>query len=736
MNPDDLRQRYEQARAWHASGQFAAAERAYREVLSHVPGEAAVLRDLAWALFAQDQVQAAADQIRAAVELAPAQAEFHCDLGTMLARLKQTEPAIAAFEQSLKLAPNNLAAHFNLGNAYFRLGQTANAIASFRRATELDPQDADSRLNLGIALKDAGQLAEARNQLNESLRLRPRQSAAWIQFGSIASMEGEFPQAIDCFGQAAAQAPADAAPHFQRALAHRSCNDLEGAITALQRALALQPDHPGAQRLLGECYEAEGRLELAREVFSAAQRNASDDGLRIKSALVLPVILDSAEQLGEVRARLDLELTALEAQSLRIDDPPASIGVPAPQLAYHGEQDRGFQKRIASLVLKAAPQLGFVAPHCDGRRVGPHGKRIRLGFFSANLRAHTIGKLNCGLIEQLNREQFEVMVFGMSSPSDPLARRIAAAAAAQVTLPRDLAGAVGKVSECELDALIYTDIGLESFSYYLAHARLAPVQCVTWGHPLTTGIETLDYFISSAELDHEDATEHYTEQLVRLPHLSNYYFRPAAPLSTKTREDFGLTRQAHVYGCLQSAFKLHPDDDRVFGEILRGDPDGVLAILAGNFPHWTELLRRRFERTMPDVISRIRFVPHQTPDDFARLLSLCDVLLDPQHFGGGETSYQSFAVGTPVVARQGRYLRSRITSALYRWMGLDDAIVITSEALVRRALLLGRDVAARNAARDQILAVNGTIYENPAGVRELETFLANAVETSGSRSNR
>lgn len=46
--------------------------------------------------------------------------------------------------------------------------------------------------------------------------------------------------------------------------------------------------------------------------------------------------------------------------------------------------------------------------------------------------------------------------------------------------------------------LIYPDIGMDPGAGQLGAHRLAPVQCVTFGHPKTTGYPTIDYFLSSA----------------------------------------------------------------------------------------------------------------------------------------------------------------------------------------------------------------------------------------------
>lgn len=100
-------------------------------------------------------------------------------------------------------------------------------------------------------------------------------------------------------------------------------------------------------------------------------------------------------------------------------------------------------------------------------------------------------------------------------------------------------------------------------TYYLAHARLAPVQCVSWGHPDTTGIDTLDYFISSSTIEPINAYEFYSEHLINLSRLPCYYELPDYNSILMTRSDFGLPNAARLYGCPQSLFKIHPEFDRI-----------------------------------------------------------------------------------------------------------------------------------------------------------------------------
>ena len=61
-----------------------------------------------------------------------------------------------------------------------------------------------------------------------------------------------------------------------------------------------------------------------------------------------------------------------------------------------------------------------------------------MGFISRCLRDHTIGHLNLGLIEGLPRDKFEIVLFRLSGPDDPIAQRYAAAADHVIPLAEDL----------------------------------------------------------------------------------------------------------------------------------------------------------------------------------------------------------------------------------------------------------------------------------------------------------
>ena len=296
-----------------------------------------------------------------------------------------------------------------------------------------------------------------------------------------------------------------------------------------------------------------------------------------------------------------------------------------------------------------------------------------------------------GLITQLPKEEFEVVVITTRGRGDPVSRAIEAAADDLLYLPDSFFDAQRAIGVMELDLLLFADIGMDVRTYFLAFARLAPVQCVTWGHPDTTGIPNMDYFLSSGLIEPEDGAEHYSEELYRLPSPPTYYPRPEIPDGLKTRADFGISENKTLYLCPQSAVKFHPDVDQLLAGVLRGDDDAVVYVVEGAVGHWTEQVRKRWGVTIPDVAARIKVVPRQTPEDFLALQAAADVILDTPHFSGGNTSYEAFALAKPIVTMDSAFMRGRVTAGLYRLMDITELTASSFEEYVAIALRLGKD---------------------------------------------
>ena len=510
------------------------------------------------------------------------------------------------------------------------------------------------------------------------------------------------------------------------ALQHHSKGNPAEAERLYRQILALEPGHAEAHNGLGNALARQGETKEALAHYGRVLELTPTDGLRIRMALTMPVIPLSCAHVAETRREFQKNLAALATEPLSLKNPAAEVGMTTFRLPYHGLNDRELQVNMASLFLKACPSLSFSAPHCAGPPKRAPDSRIKVGFLSRFFTHHTVGKLTRGFIAELPRERFAVTVLTFPQQSDASWEFIRSRADDTVTLPFNLETARRAVAAKELDILLYGEIGMDPFTYFLAFSRLAPVQCVTWGHPVTTGLPTIDYFISSEGLEPADADSHYSERLVRLKRLPTYYYGLKVAIPVKSRQDFGLSDRGALYLCPQSLFKLHPEFDEVVGSLLRADPTGVLILVEGVEAHWTELMKRRFRATIPDVVDRVRFLPKQSGLDFMSLLSLVDVILDPLHWSGGNTTLEALWLGTPIVTLPGAFMRGRVTYACYRQMGLMDCVAATKEDYVEKAVRLAKDRDYRESVKKKILAAKDVLFENRGAVLDLEQFFLKA----------
>jgi CRISPR-associated protein Csy1 len=169
---------------------------------------------------------------------------------------------------------------------------------------------------------------------------------------------------------------------------------------------------------------------------------------------------------------------------------------------------------------------------------------------------------------------------------------------------------------------------------------------------------------------------------------------------------------------------MHPDFDEVIRLLLQRDPAGyVIFIDDPRTPLWGRLLRRRFSSVSFPYMDRILFLPSMMHKEFLSLLTIADCILDPNTFSGGNTTYESFAVGTPVVAwKNAPFLRGRITNGLYRCMRISHMVAQSPSEYVEIASVLANDPEKRRETSELIRARSGVIFNNTTMVRNLETF--------------
>lgn len=499
--------------------------------------------------------------------------------------------------------------------------------------------------------------------------------------------------------------------------------DQEAALQAYQRAIETHPGSIPAWQNYTYLLFNRGETEQAADAYKRLLELDKSPLNQLLSATLLPVIYDSSEDVSAWRARQKCTLEQMVAEKQVVDTAHQQVPT-AFYMAYAGLNDRPLMEQIGRIVRGA--------DRTRRRKTGQSGTngRIRLGVLSAYFHDHTIGRLNIGRFEHLDKSRFELHIIYAGNSTDKLQTRFRQAAEHFHPLAKDVAAAREQIASLDLDLLFFADVGMDALTSTLAYSRMAPVQCVTWGHPDTTGSPHMDYFVSSRLLEIDHADEHYSERLIRLQLLGTYYERPVLSGLAADREAFGLPVRKRLYLCPQTLFKFHPEFDGVLKGILEADSDAELVLLQGRVSAWTNRLRRRWESTLPDGANRVRFLPAVPHEQFIQLLSLADAVLDPFPFGGGNSSYETLSLGVPIVTLPSEYLRGRITHALYQKMGHTSYIASSHEEYVDKALRSANQDTSRMGLRHELQAAAQILFQDLNEVRELEAEFERIVRNS------
>jgi predicted O-linked N-acetylglucosamine transferase (SPINDLY family) len=257
----------------------------------------------------------------------------------------------------------------------------------------------------------------------------------------------------------------------------------------------------------------------------------------------------------------------------------------------------------------------------------------------------------------------------------------------------------------------------------IAGLRLAPVQCLAAAHPETSGLPTIDYFLSAVLMEPPDgAQSYYTESLVLLPNTGMAYSKPGGALPGRTRAMVGLREDATVYLCCQSIFKYLPQHDGLLVDIARRVPGSQFVFVAGH-PAGGLLERRvrwAFESAGVGGEDTLCFLPRQRESEFLELMSLSDVYLDSVDWNGMNTTHQAVAAGLPIVTWPRGAMRGRHSFAILTMLGVTETIAGSGSEYVSIAVRLGLDRDFRRDVSSRLLAGQSKLFDDVECVRALE----------------
>ena len=644
--------------------------------------------------------------------------------------------ALVARKEAVRRAPKSSVDHAALGATLLRSGRGRDALTALVTAVRLDPDASHPRRLLGPLSRRLG-AGSAVGALLEVAADQARQPGPlWVEAASLAWEDGDLAQADARLARALAVDPDAGDAHALRAAVLTAAGRPGDAREHALRARELLSDHPAALRVLAEVAAREGRVGDARaHLDAAAQQAPRDPRLDWGRLVAVPPVMPSAEAADGAWRQYRSELSALtRAAATGLDAAPGrwvdAVRTAFP-LHYLGGDQIDEQAALGDLVTRA---MRAASPDAATLPDRPRRERLRVGFASSSFRRHTVTKLFGGWMRHLDRERFEVVGYDLGLHPDAETSALSSVCDRFVRPPGGLRGALAAIRADAPDALLFPEVGMDARVMQVAAVRLAPVQAVAWGHPVTTGLPSIDLFLSSEAMRVEPERRWTTEERVDLPGLGVSYPRPARP-DRADRGALGLPADRPLVLCVQSLFKYRPFTDDLHARIAAARPEALLVFLSDRRGPVTETFRDRlsiaFARRGLELDQHVRILPRLAEDDWMRLLAVGDLFLDSPGWSGGNTTLEALALDLPCLAFPGETMRGRHTLGMLRELGLDALVARDPDDWVDRAVALLGDPTERARLRSEIARRSHVLYDDLRGVRALEALLLDRIPPAG-----
>lgn len=640
------------------AGEREKARACFEEVLAVEPDNARALHFLG-VLAAQDgNFSHATDLISRAVEIGSPDAEMCSNLGNALSELGRIDDAMAAYDRAILIDPNYAYAYLNRAHRFLGLKKLPAALADFEAFLERIPQHAEAwqlRGDTQVALR---RYEEGLNSYSTALKLAPSY-ILFINRGSTLEKLHRFEEAANDFRRAIEIAPDNFLAYFNLGTVLHKNFKIEEAIAAFDKAIRLNPQFALAYHCRASAYDKLRRYHDAIADYSKAIQFG--DGYTSSPDMLLYTKLKICDW-DDMKELCSLILKGIERgeESAR----------PFLMLALSGQL--AVQRKTADIVAKNTRDNA--PPFPPLARYDRHD-RIRVGYFSADLRNHPVTYLTAELFELHDRERFEIVAFSFG-PYDDLTRRVNAAVDDYIdarTLSDEDVVKLARTLEIDIavDLGGYTDNNRSS----LFAMRVAPIQVSYLGFPGTMGEGMHDYLLADSMLIPQELAHWYAEKIVYLPVYQVNDSKRTISERVFSRAELGLPESGFVYCCFNNPIKFNPEIFDVWSRILRRVEDSVIFLLADSADATGNITKEFAARGV--AAERIVLGGRLNRPEYLARYRSCDLFLDTLPFNAGTTASDALWAGLPVLTCIGEAFASRMAASLLTSLKLPELVTAT-----------------------------------------------------------
>lgn len=644
----------------------------------------------------------------------------------------QFEQAATLCRAILDMQPGHAQAQYHLGLLEWQAGRLPEAAAHLSGALQSDPGEGAYWLAYIEVLLDATELAAARetvdlgrrhglrgtplealtqrlaraergepsrkeaDQLTALLKQRrlddaealarailkdcPRYAFGWKSLGVVYHMRGQIAPAVEAMAKAAECDPNNAETFGNLGLLLKEARRHEEAVACLRRGLELDPKRADTHNNLAVTLLDMNRLAEAEASARAAVALDPKNALAWNTIGV--ALLGQNRMAGAVdayRRVLKLEPNNAGVHSNMLFSMSQMEGISAQEL---------FAEHLRYAERVEAPLRKKWRPHANQR--DPQ-RQLRIGFVSGDLRHHAVASFIEPIFERLaGRGGVSLHAYYNHVVTDHVSARFKTYMAQWTdVVGLDDDALAQRIRDDGIDILI-------DLSGHTAHNRLpvlarkpAPVQATWIGYPGTTGLQSVDYYLTDRHiLPPGQFDQQFTEKLVHLPVSAPFQPEKDAP-------DIGpvpaLANGHLTFGSFNRISKIGRGVVAVWSKLLRALPDSKL-LLAGVPPDGAadQIIGWLHEEGIDS--SRVRTHRRCELKDYLALHNQVDICLDAFPYSGGTTTLHALWMGVPTLTMVGDTAAGRQTVCTLEHFRMLRFITRNPEEFLSKGLVVCADL--------------------------------------------
>jgi predicted O-linked N-acetylglucosamine transferase (SPINDLY family) len=613
----------------------------------------------------------------------------HYNLGNLLMDGKRLEEAEASFRQAISIDPNCLEAHYNLANTLKMLDKLSEAENSYRQAISIRPDSMDALANLGNVLLDMERTEEACACYRRVLQIDPENADAHNNLGSALYKQERSSEAEASFRQAIRINQDFVEAHNNLGFLLCGLRRYSEAEACYRQALRIDPDNADVLSNFGDTLAEAGYMSEA-EIYYRKAMNIRPDWVELHCSLARALISmgNLPEAIKYFQRALEIKPDYFLAQGNLIftQDMMADVDV----VYLQGERKRWDELHAAHLN-RGQPHANAPDPE----------RRLRIGYVSADFRAHSAAFVFGSMLVNFDRERFEVIAYSNHKDEDVITRIFKD----NVTCWRNIsklsdAAAAELIREDGIDILVDLS-GHSAGNRLLVFARKpAPIQITAWGYAAGTGMSAMDVFFSDKVIVPPEEVPHYAERVIYLPCALSYYHPDAAPRVNMLP---ALSGEGITFGSFNRLEKNSDLAYRAWAEILKACPNSrmILKTPALDSAGTRTRVLEKFAVLGIDP-ERIVLLGRSSRDEHMAAFNRVDIALDPFPHGGGVTALEGLLMGVPMVTLRWPSLAGRVSASIMTAVGMTDWIAESPEQYVELAVQKAKDLQGLSALREKL----------------------------------